>query len=48
MVGDSGYIRGSLFEEAYLLRTLGNPGTQSEVGLTELVVNTGKACATIQ
>lgn len=40
------YIQGSLFEEDYLIRTLGNLGTQPEVALTELVANAWDAGAT--
>lgn len=40
------YIQGSLFEEDYLIRTLGNLGSQPEVALTELVANAWDAGAT--
>ncbi len=40
------YIQGTLFEEDYLIRTLGNLGTQPEVALTELVANAWDAGAT--
>ncbi len=40
------YIQGSLFEEDYLIRTLGNLGNSPEVALTELVANAWDAGAT--
>ncbi len=40
------FIQGSLFEEDYLIRTLGSLGTQPEVALTELVANAWDAGAT--
>jgi hypothetical protein len=40
-------IQGSLFEEDYLIRTLGSLGNSSEVALTELVANAWDAGATI-
>jgi HSP90 family molecular chaperone len=40
------FIQGSLFEEDYLVRTLGNLGTQPEIALTELVANAWDAGAT--
>ncbi|HET7733944.1 MAG TPA: ATP-binding protein [Paludibacter sp.] len=40
------YIQGSLFEDDYLIRTLGNLGSQPEVALTELVANAWDAGAT--
>lgn len=40
------FIQGSLFEEDYLIRTLGNLGTQPEIALTELVANAWDAGAT--
>lgn len=40
------FIQGTLFEEDYLIRTLGNLGTQPEVALTELVANAWDAGAT--
>lgn len=40
-------IQGSLFEEDYLIRTLGNLGSSPEVALTELVANAWDAGATI-
>lgn len=40
------YIKGSLFEEDYLIRTLGNLGSQPEVALTEIVANAWDAGAT--
>jgi hypothetical protein len=43
---DKEYIQGSLFEEDYLIRTLGSLGTQPEVALTELVANAWDAGAT--
>lgn len=39
--------QGSLFEENYLIRTLGNLGSSAEVALTELVANSWDAGATI-
>ncbi|MEP7372255.1 MAG: ATP-binding protein [Chitinophagaceae bacterium] len=39
-------FQGSLFEEDYLIRTLGNLGTSPEVALTELVANAWDAGAT--
>lgn len=33
------YIQGSLFEENYLIRTLGNLVTQPDIALTELGAN---------
>ena len=41
------YIQGSLFEEDYLIRTLGNLANSSEVALTELVANAWDAGATL-
>lgn len=41
------YIQGSLFEDDYLIRTLGNLGNSPEVALTELVANAWDAGATI-
>lgn len=43
---EKGFIQGSLFEEDYLIRTLGSLGTQPEVALTELVANAWDAGAT--
>lgn len=43
---DKEFIQGSLFEEDYLIRTLGSLGTQPEVALTELVANAWDAGAT--
>lgn len=43
---NSDYIQGSLFEEDYLIRTLGNLGTSPEIALTELVANAWDAGAT--
>ncbi|MFV8269373.1 ATP-binding protein [Flavobacterium sp. GT2N3] len=40
------YIQGSLFEEDYLIRTLGNLGSSAEVALTEIVANAWDAGAT--
>ncbi|WP_298508370.1 ATP-binding protein [uncultured Kordia sp.] len=40
-------IQGSLFEEDYLIRTLGNLGNSPEVALTELVANAWDAGATV-
>ena len=39
-------IQGSLFEEDYLIRTLGNLGNSPEIALTELVANAWDAGAT--
>ena len=39
-------IQGSLFEEDYLIRTLGNLGNSPETALTELVANAWDAGAT--
>lgn len=44
---DKNYIQGSLFEEDYLIRTLGNLANSSEVALTELVANAWDAGATL-
>lgn len=44
---DRNYIQGSLFEEDYLIRTLGNLANSSEVALTELVANAWDAGATL-
>ncbi|MBL1280911.1 MAG: ATP-binding protein [Fluviicola sp.] len=41
------YIQGSLFEEDYLIRTLGNLANSPEVALTELVANAWDAGATM-
>ena len=41
------YIQGSLFEEDYLIRTLGNLASSPEVALTELVANAWDAGATM-
>ena len=41
------YIQGSLFEEDYLIRTLGSLVTVPEIALTELVANAWDAGATI-
>lgn len=43
---DKDYVQGSLFEDDYLIRTLGNLGTQPEIALTELVANAWDAGAT--
>ncbi|MES2064639.1 MAG: ATP-binding protein [Bacteroidota bacterium] len=43
---DVGFIQGSLFEEDYLVRTLGNLVNQPDVALTELVANAWDAGAT--
>lgn len=40
------FIQGTLFEDDYLVRTLGSLGTQSEIALTELVANAWDAGAT--
>ncbi|SHG01725.1 ATP-binding protein [Flavobacterium defluvii] len=45
-MNENEFIQGSLFEEDYLIRTLGNLGTQPEVALTELVANAWDAGAT--
>jgi hypothetical protein len=44
---EKSYIQGSLFEEDYLIRTLGNLANSSEVALTELVANAWDAGATL-
>lgn len=44
---DKSCIQGSLFEEDYLIRTLGNLANSSEVALTELVANAWDAGATL-
>lgn len=44
---DEKLIQGSLFEEDYLIRTLGNLGNSPETALTELVANAWDAGATI-
>lgn len=41
------FVQGSLFEEDYLIRTLGSLGNSPEVALTELVANAWDAGATI-
>jgi hypothetical protein len=46
MVYDNNVIQGSLFEEDYLVRTLGNLGNSPETALTELVANAWDAGAT--
>lgn len=43
---EQNYIQGSLFEEDYLVRTLGSLGNSPEVALTELVANAWDAGAT--
>ncbi len=40
------FIQGTLFEDDYLVRTLGSLGTQPEIALTELVANAWDAGAT--
>lgn len=40
------FVQGSLFEEDFLLRTLGNLGSQPDIALTELVANAWDAGAT--
>lgn len=40
------YIQGSLFEDDYLVRSLGNITTQTDIALTELVANAWDAGAT--
>ncbi|MEO6177682.1 MAG: ATP-binding protein [Flavobacterium circumlabens] len=40
------YIQGSLFEDDYLIRTLGNLGSSAEIALTEIVANAWDAGAT--
>lgn len=42
---DSPFIQGSLFEEDYLIRTLGPLGSYAEIALTELVANAWDAGA---
>lgn len=46
MRNDKEYIQGSLFEEDYLIRTLGNLGSSAEIALTEIVANAWDAGAT--
>jgi len=46
MANNNDLIQGSLFEDDYLLRTLGNLGTSPEIALTELVANAWDAGAT--
>lgn len=41
------FVQGSLFEEDYLIRTLGSLGSSPEIALTELVANAWDAGATI-
>lgn len=41
------FVQGSLFEEDYLIRTLGSLATSPEIALTELVANAWDAGATI-
>ena len=41
------YVQGSLFEEGYLLRTLGSLATSPDVALTELVANAWDAGASL-
>lgn len=43
---ERGFIQGTLFEDDYLVRTLGSLGTQPEIALTELVANAWDAGAT--
>jgi len=45
-MADIGFVQGSLFEEDYLVRTLGNLVNQPDVALTELVANAWDAGAT--
>lgn len=45
-MSDIGFVQGSLFEEDYLVRTLGNLVNQPDVALTELVANAWDAGAT--
>ena len=46
MKKDKEYIQGSLFEDDYLIRTLGNLGSSAEIALTEIVANAWDAGAT--
>ncbi|MCF6403167.1 ATP-binding protein [Chitinophaga filiformis] len=46
MNNKNSFVKGSLFEEDYLIKTLGPLGTSSEVALTELVSNAWDAGAT--
>jgi hypothetical protein len=45
-VKETEFIQGTLFEDDYLVRTLGSLGTQPEIALTELVANGWDAGAT--
>ncbi|KAA9333622.1 ATP-binding protein [Adhaeribacter soli] len=45
-LNNSDFIQGSLFEEDYLVRTLGNLAHSAEIALTELVANAWDAGAT--
>jgi hypothetical protein len=44
---DAQYIQGSLFEEDYLIRTLGTLAHSPDIALTELVANAWDAGATV-
>jgi HSP90 family molecular chaperone len=46
MKPEKAIVQGSLFEEDYLLRTLGSLGSSPDVALTELVANAWDAGAT--
>jgi hypothetical protein len=46
-MNDTQYIQGSLFEEDYLIRTLGTLANSPDIALTELVANAWDAGATI-
>lgn len=43
---ETDFIQGTLFEDDYLIRTLGSLGTQPEIALTELVANAWDAGST--
>lgn len=47
MAQENEYVQGSLFEEDYLIRSLGAIGYSAEIALTELVANAWDAGATI-
>lgn len=46
-MSNENFVQGSLFEEDYLVRTLGNLANSPEIALTELVANAWDAGATI-
>lgn len=46
-MSNENFVQGSLFEEDYLIRTLGNLANSPEIALTELVANAWDAGATI-